>query len=319
MKRLDLLAVLMVLSSSAHAGESFSFTVGGHHIHIEVPRSCRSTSCVSVSIPGIYATHRRNERRDEPDVAPKATPAPPILASAPTAVPPVAKPVAESVACAPPPAIEKPTAAAVEAAAARPSTFQPPRMSAMTPRVDPSAQAAPPPPPVKATPIASPAQAAPVVPPVKAAPVVPPAPPVPAAAPPLQKISHDVDAQPPATPLGDWRTEAKAGSVRIETCGHSLCGYVLDPATGAAGETVMFDMRPRASSGAAASEWSGSIFSRSSGNTYYATIAMKGADSLRIEACAVGRLFCSANTWSRIAGKPEKLITSRQIPPEPRS
>jgi len=178
----------------------------------------------------------------------------------------------------------------------------------MTPRVDPSAQAAP---------LPAPAQAAPVVPPVKAAPVVPLAPPVSAAAPPLQKISHDVDAQPPATPLGDWRTEAKAGSVRIETCGHSLCGYVLDPATGAAGETVMFDMKP--SSGKAASEWSGSIFSRSTGNTYYATIAMMGADSLRVEACAVGRLFCSANTWSRIAGKPEKLITSRQTAAEPRS
>ena len=171
----------------------------------------------------------------------------------------------------------------------------------MTPRVEPAAQAAPVPPPAKAAPAAKPA------------------PPVPAVAPPLQKISHDVDEQPAETPLGDWRTEAKAGSVRIETCGRSLCGYVLDPTTGAAGETVMFDMKPRVSSGKVASEWSGRIFSRSSGNTYYATIAMDGPNSLRVEACALGHFFCTGNLWSRIPGRPEKLITSRQIAPEPRS
>jgi uncharacterized protein (DUF2147 family) len=303
MKRLDLVAVLMVLSSPAHAGQSLSFTVGGHHIHIEVAGSCRSTSCVSVSIPGIYATHRRGERRDEPDMAPKATPAVPILASVPAAVPPVAKPAAQSVAC-PPPAIVKSPAAAAEVTAARPSAFQPPKMSAMTPRVDPPAPAAPLPPPV---------QAAPVVPPA------PSAPPVPAPVPPLQKISHEVEAPSAATPLGDWRTEAKAGLVRIETCGRSLCGYVLDPASGAAGETVMFDMKPRAWSGKTASQWSGRIVSRSSGNTYYATIAIDGPDTLRVEACALGHFFCTGNLWSRIPAPPEKLITSRQIAPEPRS
>ncbi len=298
MKRLDLLAVLMVLSSPAAARESFSFTVGGHHIHIELPSSCRSTSCVSVSIPGIYQTHRRGERHDEPDAAPKAIPAPPILASVPAAAPPAVKPAVQSVAC-PPPAVEKPAAASVEATPSRPPAFQPPKMSAMTPRVEP------------------PAKTAPVPPPAKAAPAAPIAPPVKAVAPPLQQISHDVEVQPGATPLGDWRTEAKAGSVRIEACGRSLCGYVLDPLTGAAGETVMFDMRPL--SGKVAPEWSGSILSRSSGNSYYATIAMDGPNALRVEACALGRFFCSANIWSRIASKPEKLITSRQIAPEPRS
>ena len=35
MKRLCFLAVLMLLSSSAYAGDSISFTVGGHRVHIE--------------------------------------------------------------------------------------------------------------------------------------------------------------------------------------------------------------------------------------------------------------------------------------------
>jgi uncharacterized protein (DUF2147 family) len=59
--------------------------------------------------------------------------------------------------------------------------------------------------------------------------------------------------------------------VRIEPCGESLCGYVLDPSSKAKGETVLVDMKSRP-----ASEWSGSIYSHDSGNICYGTIAMKG-------------------------------------------
>jgi len=79
------------------------------------------------------------------------------------------------------------------------------------------------------------------------------------------------------------------------------------------GETVLIDMKSKA-----ASEWSGNIYSRDSGNTYYATMALQGPDQLQVEACALGRFFCSGNAWSRIA-KPERLITYRQISTEPRS
>ena len=57
MKRLCFFAVLMALCSSAYAGGSISFTVGGHRVHIESSRHCRSTSCASVSVSGV------NERR----------------------------------------------------------------------------------------------------------------------------------------------------------------------------------------------------------------------------------------------------------------
>jgi hypothetical protein len=62
MKRLCVLVVLTLLSSSAHAGSSFSFSIGGHRIHIESSRHCRSTSCASVSISGIYAQRARSRR-----------------------------------------------------------------------------------------------------------------------------------------------------------------------------------------------------------------------------------------------------------------
>ena len=74
MKRFCSLVVLMVLSSSAHAGNSFSFVIGGHRIHIEAPRHCRSASCVSVSIPGIYETRRGRDRDDESRRTPSAAP-----------------------------------------------------------------------------------------------------------------------------------------------------------------------------------------------------------------------------------------------------
>ena len=114
------------------------------------------------------------------------------------------------------------------------------------------------------------------------------------------------------TPLGDWLTEGK-GSVRIERCGRALCGHVLNPSSSDSGEMVLINMKPKA-----AALWSGKIYSRDSENTYYATIAMSGPDSLWVKACALGRFFCSGNLWSR-TGKPEKLVNSRPSSPEPRS
>ena len=115
------------------------------------------------------------------------------------------------------------------------------------------------------------------------------------------------------TPLGDWLTEGK-GSVRIERCGRALCGHVLNPSSSDDGEMVLINMKPKA-----AALWSGNIYSRDSENTYYATIAMKGPYLLRVEACALGRFFCSGKVWSRIGAQPEKLVISRQTSPEPRS
>jgi hypothetical protein len=46
---------------------------------------------------------------------------------------------------------------------------------------------------------------------------------------------------------------------------------------------------------------------------------MKGPDSLRVEACALGRFFCSGNVWSRIGAKPDKRVTSRRTSWVPRS
>jgi uncharacterized protein (DUF2147 family) len=299
MRRLGYLAVLMLLSSSAYAGERLSFVVGGHRIHIEAPRHCRSVSCVLVSIPGVYETRRR-DRYDDFDDAPAAAPAKPLAAapapaqvsapaqaqaSAPPTVPPASKPAIQAIACASPqPATVGLAASTTREVAAPPaSRIQPPETRPTTP------------PAAIETPTAA-------------------ARPAPVAAPQGLKVSHGVDDEPAQTPLGDWVTEGNKGSVRIEQCGRALCGYILHPSSNAVGETVLSNMKPKT-----ALQWSGNIFSRDSGNTYYATMALKDPNTLRVEACAVGRFFCTGNVWSRIGAPPDKLVTSRQTSPAPRS
>jgi len=295
MKRFCAVAVLMLLGSSADAGDSFSFVIGGHHIHIEASRHCNSTSCVSVSIPGIYEKRARRDRYDDDDVRNAPPPAPVTAPVAPPASPPPVQPAA----CAPAAVPAQPVASQVVSVPQpqlQPPPIQPVTTAAVSPQPAPPAIAPPPPPPPA---IARPTEAA--------------LPPAPAAAPPrISKVAHRVEEE-PDSPLGDWQTEGHKGLVRIEPCGQALCGYVLDSSTNAKGESVLIDMKSKT-----ASEWSGNIYSRNSGNTYYATMTLKGPDSLQVEACALGRFFCSGNAWSRIA-KPERFITYRHIPTEPRS
>jgi hypothetical protein len=285
MRLLFAFAALMMIGSPVYAGDSISFMIAGHRVHIEAPRHCNSASCVSVSIPGIYEKRGR-DRSDDDDrtVTGSAAPAASVQASV---IPPAAKPT-QPVVCAPQPAPARPIASA----APQVTPQRLPQQAAMTP------SPSPPPPPPSAS-IIHPAEVAR---------------PVADTDPRISKVSHEVDEQPDDTPVGDWETEGGKGMIRIEPCGQSLCGYVLNPSSKAKGETVLVDMKSKS-----ASEWSGSIYSRASGNIYYGTIAMKGPNSLRVEACALGRFFCSGNLWSRADIKPQRMISDRGIFSEPRS
>ena len=99
------------------------------------------------------------------------------------------------------------------------------------------------------------------------------------------------------SPIGDWQTEGK-GTVRIAKCGTALCGYVLNASSNDKGEAILINMKPKTDR-----QWTGSVYSQDSGETYYGTMAIKGINTLRVEACALGRFYCSGNNWSRIAGR----------------
>ncbi|QPF83314.1 DUF2147 domain-containing protein [Bradyrhizobium genosp. L] len=267
MTRFSLLAVLMLLASSAHAGSGISFSVGGHRIHIESTR-CRSLSCVSVS--GVS----RRDGRDENYDAPKPVKAPAttaVIAAAPVAsavLPPLAPSAAPAI-------VEKPAPVAAAPVAAPP---------------------APPPRPVVAAPV-------PLLAPLPVA-AREPAP----AAPPRQR-----DDEPAEAPVGDWQTEAD-GLVRIRSCGTALCGYVLDKSSRDLGEAVLINMKPKKDT-----QWSGTVYSAGSGSTYYGTMRLKGIDTLRVEACALGRFYCTGADWLRVSRSPRRVFTERRDQSEPRS
>ena len=122
-----------------------------------------------------------------------------------------------------------------------------------------------------------------------AAPVIAAAPPAAAPAPAPAAV------QAANSPLGLWLTEEKEGKVRIEQCGANLCGYSVDKKSNQNGEQVLINMKP-----AKDAKWSGRILDPNTGSTYDSTIALKGSDSLRVQGCAFGGVFCGGQTWTRV-------------------
>jgi uncharacterized protein (DUF2147 family) len=268
MKRLLALAAFLLASTAAQA--QYTFDYGGRTIRIDPDRG-------TVSIPGVYDnTGRRKHAHSDRDSDRPRKQAPEQAKVEPLA--PVQPDAAPS------------TAVAPANTAPDPSTT--------TANVTP-ADTAPSPPPPANTPATVPAQdTAPAVTPSAPAPAVVTAPPPPAPPAPAQKqaaAAPTSTAQPANTPLGLWLTEEKEGRVRIEQCGANLCGYSVDKKSNQNGEQVLINMKP-----AKDSKWSGRIFDPNSGSTYDSTIAMKGSDTLRVQGCAFGGMFCGGQTWSRV-------------------
>ena len=284
MKRLLALAAFLLASSTAQA--QYQFEYGGRTIRIDPDRG-------TVSIPGVYdntskkAKRAKGDQKGEPKggdqegsrskPAPqdaKADPAPaPVPAD--TAAAPAAPPLA------PPPAPPPPTAATAPDTSPTTTANNAPADTAVLP---------PPPPPTPAPlPLIQQAAPQPAPVPLPAAPAVAAAPPVDPAPAPVQRPRD------PNSPVGLWLTEEKEGKVRIEQCGTNLCGYSVDAKSNANGEQVLINMRPGKDQ-----KWSGRILDPNTGSTYDSTIAMKGTDTLRVQGCAFGGMFCGGQTWTRM-------------------
>jgi uncharacterized protein (DUF2147 family) len=264
-----LLAVAAFLLAGTAAQAQYTFEYGGRTIHIDPDRG-------TVSIPGVYdnsgrrAKRSRNDqntdrqRKQAPQQA-KVDPQAPGSEPAPTEQTPApANPV--------------------------------PEPSAATATVAPADNVSPPSPPAT-QPAASQPPASATAPPIQqdAAPAAKPAPPAvvattaPAPKPPASAV------QSANSPLGVWLTEEKEGKIRIEQCGANLCGYSVDAKSNQNGEQVLINMRPGKDA-----NWSGRILDPNSGSTYESTIALKGSDTLRVQGCAFGGMFCGGQTWTRV-------------------
>lgn len=270
---LGTLIALLAMAPSAEAG-SYSFSIGGHRFHVEAPRNCRSTSCVSVSNRSLRTTEDAGTASAPPtapivQVPQPVYPAAPVRPPQATIVAPPAPPAPVLAATTSQPVVP-PSAPILEAPRAETLSPNPPRVDLQ--RVDP--------------PVAAPR------PEIK----------------PTAPIAQRSDDEPAYSPLGEWESAGAKGTVRIERCGPALCGFALTEASNR-GESVLVNMKPKTHD-----VWTGSIYSRSSGSTYYGTMTLKASGKLHVEACAFGRFWCSGNDWTRIETPREPLITtSRQL------
>jgi hypothetical protein len=265
MKKLLAIAAFMLASTAAQA--QYTFQYGGRTIRIDPDRG-------TVSIPGVYDNTGHKSKRARTDQDSDKSRKQPAPQDANTQTPAPAPATAEQ---APPP----PAAANL-----------PPPEPATTTANNAPADTAMVPPPLPPVPAPAPLQqdAAPVPKPAPAptvAAVPPPPPPAPAAPAPVVRD--------PNSPLGIWLTEEKEGKVRIEQCGANLCGYSVDAKSNKNGEQVLINMRPGKDQ-----KWSGRILDPNTGSTYDSTIAMKGTDTLRVQGCAFGGMFCGGQTWTRV-------------------
>jgi uncharacterized protein (DUF2147 family) len=110
MKKLYVLATLLLASTAAHAGNnSISFQIDGHKVRIEAPKNCDQLSCIQISAPGLSAADfgfKSKSKRDDDDVVvrndpPAQNPAPVEQAAAPAVSAPPAPAAVASAAAAP--------------------------------------------------------------------------------------------------------------------------------------------------------------------------------------------------------------------------
>jgi uncharacterized protein (DUF2147 family) len=256
----QLFAIAAFLLASTAAQAQYTFEYGGRTIRIDPDRG-------TVSIPGVYDNSRRRTKRSrsdqDSDRSRKQTPEQAKID--PQA--PAAAPAQTEQAPAPANSLPEPSAATANVAPADAATSTQPPASVPQVQQDAAPAAKPVPPPVVATAPASAPASKPATPATQSA----------------------------NSPLGVWLTEEKEGKVRIEQCGANLCGYSVDAKSNQNGEQVLINMKLGKDS-----KWSGRIFDPNTGSTYDSTIALKGSDTLRVEGCAFGGMFCGGQTWSRL-------------------
>ena len=107
MKKLYILAALLMTSTAAHAGNSISFEIDGHKVRIEAPKNCDQLSCIQISAPGLsgsgfnFNSFKSNHSDDDDNVAASSNPPAPQTAPAPVAQAPAPQPAAPVVSSAP--------------------------------------------------------------------------------------------------------------------------------------------------------------------------------------------------------------------------
>lgn len=147
MQRFATIAAILLATTAAHAGDSYSFDIGDKSVTIDAPEDCRSADCISISIPGVFEYNTKRVRRDrdrESKTAPsvredRVRPAEPAT----TAQPAQPSPTPAPVAAAPASAATPPAAEAAKPAQSTVAANTPPADPAIKPVPAPTAAASP--------------------------------------------------------------------------------------------------------------------------------------------------------------------------------
>jgi uncharacterized protein (DUF2147 family) len=313
MRKLWIGAALVLLNTSAQvspaAAEVFNFGINGGTARIEVPRKCRELACLNMSFTDRngkqYTTKDLDGLIGKDNKDSKVTEAP------------VASPFGTTAQ----PAARAPAPAPVTAINPDPPRAVPPRVTAVPrPRYEPEPvrpsadeqadEIQPDPNAVVRVPESAAAAPAPET-------AAAPAPEVVAPARQPERVANNrieaptPMAQPaPTGPVGEWLVEDETAQIRIEECGANLCGYVAQSKTPndtdrknpdralrknpIIGTQILIDMKP------GKSRWDGTIYNPKDGSSYTSHISMRNANTLRVEGCAFGGLFCGGQNWKRV-------------------
>jgi uncharacterized protein (DUF2147 family) len=129
-----------------------------------------------------------------------------------------------------------------------------------------------------------------------------------------------------AEPTGDWRVEDGSAIIRIDNCRGALWGVVAwEKEPGRDDRNPNPTLRGRATLGSAVlinmrassqARWDGQVYNAQNGRTYNANVTMVGDNTLRIEGCIMGGVFCGGQKWTRVGngsarGAAQKDVCSR--------
>ena len=293
MKKLYVLAALLMATTAAHAGNSISFEINGNRVHIEVPRNCDSLSCMEITAPGLSGSgfgfkdksdsfddksdnfddksDRFNNKSDRfGDKSDRFNDKSDRFNDKPDRFDDKSDRFNDK-----PSRFSgrsnrfnnKPNRSDDNDVAAR--SDQPATKPASAPAASDTAPAA----------FTTSAPAVTNDAPVAVANVAP-----------TQAAAAAAPVEAPTTPLGVWATEGNKGNVSVEPCGPNLCGFAVKT-----GAKILINMKP------SDAKWTGRIHDPDSGRDYDSTIAMKGPNAMRVQGCAFGGMFCGGQTWKRVS------------------
>src|SRR3954453_6863065 len=142
MKKLTIIAALLMATTAAHAGGGISFEINGERVRVEAPRNCNALSCIRITAPGYSGTVGGidlkgigSKHKDDDDVA-DTTPA----KAAPAPAPQPAAPAPTY--AAPAPAQTVASNAPIQSDVAAPAPVPPPAPVAVAPAPQPAPVAA---------------------------------------------------------------------------------------------------------------------------------------------------------------------------------